>query len=119
MGWHKYKDGSGWYFRGYNAYTGEYYTDPDAKHLREMKKKKRKKKDDSGYGCLIAVIAFLALAALGAILKGLEAAWGVIAKVYVYLASFLGLNLAAYILFEIFLVGGALIICGIYFRRHK
>ena len=79
MAWHKYKDGSGEYYRGYNPYTGEFFTETDRKHrkaaeARAKAAKKRKKKEESS-GCGIAFLYFFGiLIAIGAIVAFIEAA---------------------------------------------
>ena len=44
MGYHKYKDGKGWYYRGYNPETDTYYTESSRKKKKQKKTKAKPKK---------------------------------------------------------------------------
>ena len=76
MAWHKYKDGSGEYYRGYNPYTGEFYTDTDRKHRKAAEarakaaKKRKKAAKREANGCGIGLLYLIGgFAVLGLVVE--------------------------------------------------
>lgn len=82
MAFHKYKDGKGWYYRGYNPVSGEFYTQTDRKHRKQIEARKkaakkrekaRKAEEDWNHtkGCLYAIGILLAVSLIVTMVQGL------------------------------------------------
>ena len=82
MAFHKYKDGKVWYYRGYNPVSGEFYTQTDRMHRKEIearkkaaKKREKARKAEEDWkqtkGCLYAIGILLSIGLIGTMVKGL------------------------------------------------